>query len=54
VVKGEAELIDCIFNLPRKFTDLSQELSELLKKPACLSQTKRNPKKTSKKGKTKK
>jgi len=52
VVKGEAELIDCIFNLPQKFTDLSLELSELLKKPACLSQTKSSPKKTSKKGKT--
>jgi iron only hydrogenase large subunit-like protein len=30
VVKGEAELGDCIFNLPQKFTELSQELSELL------------------------
>ncbi len=30
VVKGEAELSDCIFNLPRKFADLSQDLLRLL------------------------
>ena len=51
VVKGEAGITDCVFNLPQKFTNLSQELSELLKKPANLSQTKSSPKKTSKKGK---
>jgi len=36
IVKGEALLTDCIFNLPHKFTDLSQELSELLSKFASL------------------
>jgi iron only hydrogenase large subunit-like protein len=36
VVKGEAELTDCIFNLPQKFSALSQELSELLQKSASL------------------
>jgi len=51
VVKGEAELTDCIFNLPQKFADLSQELSELLNKSAFLSQAKSRTKKTSKKGK---
>jgi hypothetical protein len=52
VVKGEAELTDCIFDFPQKHNDLSQELSGLLKKPVCLNQTKPSPKKTSKKGKT--
>jgi len=51
VVKGEAELTNCIFNLPQRFTDLSQELSELLNKFTFLSQTKSHTKKTSKKGK---
>jgi len=51
VVKAEAELTDCIFNLPRKFTEMSQELSELLNKSAFPSQTKSSAKKTSKKGK---
>lgn len=32
IIKGDAELTDCIFNLPQKFTELSQELSELLHK----------------------
>jgi iron only hydrogenase large subunit-like protein len=49
VVKGEAELTDCIFNLPQKFTELTQELSELLNKSAFLSQAKSSGKKTSKK-----
>jgi Fe-S-cluster-containing hydrogenase component 2 len=51
VVKGEAELTDCIFNLPQKFTEMSQELSELINKSAFASQTKSSAKKTSKKGK---
>jgi len=42
VVKGEAELTDCIFNLPQKFADLSQELSELLNKSASLSSIRSN------------
>ncbi len=32
VVKGDAEISDCIFNLPQKFAELSRELSELLNK----------------------
>jgi Na+-translocating ferredoxin:NAD+ oxidoreductase RNF subunit RnfB len=51
VVKGEAELTDCIFKLPQKFIGMSRELSELLNKPALLNQTRSSAKKTSKKGK---
>jgi hypothetical protein len=51
VVKGEAELTGCIFNLPQRFKKISQEFSELLNKPAFLSQAKSSAKKTSKKGK---
>jgi iron only hydrogenase large subunit-like protein len=51
VVKGEAELTDCIFNLPQKFTEMSKELSELLNKTAFLNRTKSGAQKTSKKGK---
>jgi len=51
VVRGDAELTDCIFSLPQRFKELSQEFSELLNKPAFLSQTKSSAKKTSKKGK---
>jgi Fe-S-cluster-containing hydrogenase component 2 len=36
VVKGEAKQTDCIFNLPQRFTALSQDLSELLNKSASL------------------
>jgi iron only hydrogenase large subunit-like protein len=32
VVRGDAEVGDCIFNLPQKFAELSGELSELLNK----------------------
>jgi len=46
VVRGEAEFTDCIFNLPQKFAELSQELSELLNKSASLSSIRSNPKKT--------
>ncbi len=34
VVKGEAALSDCIFNLPQKFAELSQELLELFNQSA--------------------
>jgi iron only hydrogenase large subunit-like protein len=34
VVKGEAELSACIFNLPQKFSELSEELLALLNKSA--------------------
>jgi len=34
IVKGDAQLTDCIFNLPQEFADLSQELSEILEKSA--------------------
>lgn len=49
IVKGEAELSDCIFNLPNKFKKLSQEFSELFNKSTFLSQAKSSVKKTSKK-----
>lgn len=32
VVKGEANLSDCIFNLPKKFKDLSEEFAKLIEK----------------------
>jgi CO dehydrogenase/acetyl-CoA synthase gamma subunit (corrinoid Fe-S protein) len=46
IVKGEAVLTDCIFNLPHKFADLSQELSELLSKFASLQPIRPNISKT--------
>ncbi len=46
IVKGEAEFTDCIFNLPQKYAELSQELSELLDKSASLSSIKSNIGKT--------
>jgi hypothetical protein len=49
VVRGEAELTGCIFNLPKKFKEISQEFSELLNKPAFLSQAKSSAKKQAKK-----
>jgi len=51
VVRGDAELTDCIFNLPQRYKELSQEFSELFNKSAFLGQTKSRAKKTSKKGK---
>jgi len=42
IVKGEAKLTDCIFNLPRKFAKLSHELSELLDKSVSLDSIKSN------------
>jgi iron only hydrogenase large subunit-like protein len=54
VVRGNAELTDCVFNLPQKFKELSREFSELLEEPALLSQRKSGAKKISKKGKAKK
>ena len=51
VVRGDAELTDCILNLSQKLAELPQDLSELPNKSAFISQTKSSPKKTSKKGK---
>jgi iron only hydrogenase large subunit-like protein len=51
VVKGEAEFSDCVFNLPQKFTELSEEFSDLLKKPAFMTHTQSSAKKTTKKEK---
>ncbi|TEU07323.1 MAG: 4Fe-4S dicluster domain-containing protein [Candidatus Aminicenantes bacterium] len=51
VVKGDAELTDCIFNLPQRFKELSQEFSELLEVPASKSHAKASAKKIRKKGK---
>ncbi|MFQ6070189.1 MAG: [Fe-Fe] hydrogenase large subunit C-terminal domain-containing protein [Candidatus Aminicenantales bacterium] len=45
VVRGEAELTDCIFFLPRKFQELTQEISDLLKKSAFTSQQGKKDKK---------
>jgi iron only hydrogenase large subunit-like protein len=54
VVKGEAELSDCIFNLPHRFIELSQELSELLCKTASLNPAEQKAKRKDKKGRVKK
>ena len=40
IVKGEAQLTDCIFNLPQEFAELSQELSEILEKSASFRSVK--------------
>lgn len=45
VVKGEAQLSDCIFNLPHRFRELTQELSNLLDKTASLNPAKPKAKK---------
>ncbi len=37
VVRGEVELTDCFFNLPQRFAELSQEISELLNKSMFLN-----------------
>lgn len=37
IVRGEAELTDCVFNLPQRFRELSQEISELLDKSASMN-----------------
>jgi hypothetical protein len=49
VVKGEAKLTDCIFNLPQRFKEPSQDFSELFNKYSFRSQTKSSPKKQAKK-----
>src|SRR4030066_2601683 len=46
VVKGESELNDCIFNLPQKVAELSQELLELLNKSTIARPIKSNIGKT--------
>ncbi|HDZ27877.1 hypothetical protein LCGC14_0803640, partial [marine sediment metagenome] len=51
VVKAEAELIDCIFNLSQRFKEPSQGFSELFNKYSFRSQTKSSPKKHAKKEK---
>ncbi|MFC2164002.1 [Fe-Fe] hydrogenase large subunit C-terminal domain-containing protein [Acidobacteriota bacterium] len=42
IVRGEAELTDCIFNLPKKFATLSQELSKMLDKSVSLNSIRSN------------
>lgn len=54
VVRGDAELSDCIFNLPQKFKELSKEFSGLTEEPASPTQTQSGAGIISKKGKTKK
>jgi Fe-S-cluster-containing hydrogenase component 2 len=51
VVRGNAQINDCIFNLPQRFEELSQEFSKLFNKPVSLNSSKSKPKKTGKKGK---
>jgi Fe-S-cluster-containing hydrogenase component 2 len=46
VVKGEAELTDCIFHLPQKCKELSQELLGLLNRSASVRSIKLNISKT--------
>jgi iron only hydrogenase large subunit-like protein len=49
VVKGEAELTDCIFNLPQKFRELHQELGGILEKSFGLNLESPDGKKAKKK-----
>ncbi len=51
VVRGDAQLTNCIFNLPQRFKELSQEFSKLFNKPVSLNSNKSSAKKTGKKGK---
>ena len=51
VVRGDAQLTNCIFNLPQRFKELSQEFSKLFNKPVSLNSSKSSAKKTGKKGK---
>jgi len=46
IVRGEAKLTDCVFNLPNKITDFSQELSELMNKSGSLNSIRSNISKT--------
>jgi len=50
VVRGEAELTDCIFNLPQRIKELSPELSELLNKSVSPKLNNSGIKKEKKKG----
>ncbi|MFQ6108652.1 MAG: [Fe-Fe] hydrogenase large subunit C-terminal domain-containing protein [Candidatus Aminicenantales bacterium] len=54
VVRGEAELTYCIFNLPKKYRELSKELSELFSKSAFMKPSVAGSKEKSKKGTSKK
>jgi hypothetical protein len=54
VVRGETELSLCIFNLPQKYKELSQELSKLLNKSSIMKPLKPSPKKKKKESETKK
>ena len=49
VVTGEANVSDCIFNFPKRFSTLTQEMLDLLKKSALINQTHNNPKNGEKK-----
>jgi Na+-translocating ferredoxin:NAD+ oxidoreductase RNF subunit RnfB len=48
MVKGEANLTDCIFNLSDKLSGLSEKLSELIGKPISLDSTRPNIRKAKK------
>ena len=45
VVKGEVSLYDCVFMLPEKFKNLSQELASILKKSHPSSASSKSKKK---------
>ncbi len=49
VVRGYAQLTDCIFNLPQRFEELSQEFSKLINNPVSLDSSKSSAKKQVKK-----
>lgn len=51
VVRGEAELTYCIFNLPQRFKELTEELFELLNRTASLNPGSSKSRKDKKKGK---
>jgi Fe-S-cluster-containing hydrogenase component 2 len=51
VVRGNTQITDCIFNLPQRFEELSEEFSKLFNKPVSLDSGKPSVKKQTKKGK---
>jgi iron only hydrogenase large subunit-like protein len=49
VIMGDADLTDCIFNLPRRFKKISQEFAKLIEKSAHLNPSQPPGKKTTQK-----
>lgn len=50
VVRGEADITDCIFNFPQRFRDLADELSELMKRSTFFNPNRLKHKKDKKNG----